>query len=345
VAVMAAAVVAGCSSTEKAQETPETQPPQQTDGPSLNGTYRLEFDAKQRTALGQPSPQEQNSSRNWAFRSHCGDAGCVATATRLNNDGSASDVQAELDFIDGKWVMVLGEDSKCNQGGQPARVLGTWELEPQPDGTLTGMWTEITTGSDCPWVLQMPMKATREGDVAEGVEVTDPSTLPPRRPSRPEGFHGSYTQTVTFDPPWRGEPADLTIDVKSYCVRNTDECAATQAVIKDGAVSQITPLTFAGDRWTFRYPRPERTCPDGQPMQSILNDEVLLPDPPTNPMTELTGTRRIEILEPCPGEELLTLDYRLNVPPPPPEGAPAPPPEGAAAPPAEPAPAEPTPTG
>lgn len=146
--------------------------------------------------------------------------------------------------------MVLGEDSNCNSGGQPARVLGTWVLEPQPDNTLTGMWTEITTGNDCPSVLQMPLKMTREGDVSKGAEVTDPATLPPRTPSRPEGFHGSYNQTVTYRPPV-GDPGILTIDVATFCVRNTDECASTQATIKDGSVTQITPLTFAGDRWSF----------------------------------------------------------------------------------------------
>ncbi|HEX2284059.1 MAG TPA: serine/threonine protein kinase, partial [Mycobacterium sp.] len=111
----------------------------------LDGSYRLDFDVAKRTALGQPSPQAEPLNSRWVFRSHCGDNGCVATSTRIRNDGSAG-TRTTLDFLDGKWVMVLGEDSKCNVGGQPARVLGTWVLQPQPDGTLTGMWTEITTG-------------------------------------------------------------------------------------------------------------------------------------------------------------------------------------------------------
>jgi serine/threonine-protein kinase len=333
-AVLAAAVVAGCSSGDKTAAEPADNGP-------LNGTYRLEFEAGQRLALGQPSPGQESFTRDWAIRSHCGDAGCVATATRLNNDGSASDVRTTLDLLDGKWVMVLGEDSKCNQGGQPARVLGTWVLEEQPDKTLTGTWTEITAGNDCPWVLQMPMTATRQGDVAEGIEVTDPATLPARKPSKPEGFQGAYTQTVTFVPP-EGEPGIVNLEAKTFCVRNTDECVTTQSVIRDGVVTQTTPLTFVGDRWTFKYPRPERTCPDGAPMQSTLYDEVLLPEPATNPMDRLTGTRRIHMMDPCPGEQLLDLVYQLNAtapaPPPPAPGA-APEPAPAPVPAPEPVPA------
>jgi hypothetical protein len=213
-------------------------------------------------------------------------------------------------------------------------------LAPQPDNTLAGTWTEITSGNDCPWVLQTPLKATREANVPDGVDVTDPATLPARTPSKPEGFQGSYTQTVAFNPP-QGEPGIINIDAATYCVRNTDECVTTQAVVKDGAVSQITPLTFVGDRWTFKFNRPEQTCPDGSPMKSLLNDEVLLPDPPTNPMEHLTGTRRIQVLDPCPSESLLDLTYQRNSAPPPqaaPAPAPEPAPEPAPAPAPEPAP-------
>ena len=334
--MIVAAVVAGCSSSgEKADSKSTESSTPSANGPSLNGVYRLDFDATQRTALGQPSPAKAPFSRNWAFRSNCGDGGCVATATRLNNDRSGSKAKANLDFLDGKWVMVLAEDSKCNRGGQPTRVLGTWVLAPQPDNTLAGTWTEITTGNDCPWVVQTPLKASREGDLPDGVDVTDPATLPARKPSKPEGFQGSYIQTVTFVPP-QGEPGVVDVDAATYCVRNTDECATTQTAKKDGAVSQITPLTFAGDRWTFKFNRPERTCPDGSPMQSALYDEVMIPDPATNPMDHLSGTRRIQAMDPCPSEQTLDLAYqRINQPPP----APAPGPAPAPAPAPEPGPA------
>src|SRR5690349_9305019 len=88
--VLVAAVVAGCSSGQKADSNAAestTSTAAEASGPQLNGTYKLEFDATQRTALGQPSPQKAPFSSNWAMRSHCGDTGCVATATRLNKDG------------------------------------------------------------------------------------------------------------------------------------------------------------------------------------------------------------------------------------------------------------------
>jgi hypothetical protein len=332
--MMVAAVVAGCSSSA------EKEKPAQSIGP-LDGTYRLDFDASKRTALGQPSPGANPFNRKWAFRSHCADGGaCVATATRINNDGSASNTKTTLDLIDGKWVMVLGEDSKCNQGGQPARVLGTWVLEPQPDKTLTGTWTEITTGSDCPWVLQMPVKATREGDVPDGVDVTDPSSLPAWKPSRPQGFQGTYNQHVAFRAPDEGTPADVPVDVKTYCVRNTDECASTQAMMIAGK-AQLTPLTFGGDRWTYRWARSGVVCPDGVSVQSWGNDDIPFPDAATDPIASLTGSRRLETVEPCATEQLFDLQYtRIDAPAAAPAApAPVPAPEPAPAPAPEPAPA------
>jgi hypothetical protein len=342
VGMLVAAVVAGCSSGDSG-ETAETATPGRADGPVLDGVYRLDFDVAKRTALGQPAPRTEPVVARWAFRSSCADTGCVATATRIKADGSATNTRTTLDFLDGKWVMVLGEDSKCNKGGQPARVLGTWVLHPQPDGTLTGMWTEITTGPDCPWVLQMPLTVTRQGDVPEGVEVTDPATVEPRTPSKPEGFQGTYTQNVQFRPP-EGEPAIVTMEIATFCVRNTDECATTQQTIA-GARPQVTQLTFAGDRWTNKFDRGPQQCDDGPPQPSFGYDEIMLPVPASNPMPSLTGTRRLEFVGGCP-ERLLDLAYaRTMAPPPAVPGAPAPPPAPAPAPapPLAPAPPPPVP--
>jgi hypothetical protein len=341
-AMLVAAVVAGCSSADNSSA--DQEKPAQSNGP-LDGTYRLDFDASKRTQLGQPSPGKEAFSRRWAFRSHCADGGaCVATATRINNDGSASDTRAALDLVDGKWLLVLGEDSKCNQGGQPARVLGTWVLEPQPDKTLTGTWTEITTGSDCPWVLQMPVKVTREGDVPDGVDVTDPASLPAWKPSKPQGFQGTYNQHVALRAPAEEPPSDFPVEVKTYCVRNTDECASTQSMTIAGT-PQLTPLTFGGDRWTYRWARSGAVCPDGVSVQSWGNDDIPFPDAAPNPIASLTGSRRLETMEPCATEQLFDLQYTRNDAPaaapaaPAPAPAPAPEPEPAPAPEPEPAPA------
>lgn len=325
-AILVLATVAGCSSS----------PEEQTKSGGLDGIYRLDFDPSQRTALGEPAAQSGPIVAKWAFRSTCSDSGCVATATKLLNDGKASTTQAVLDQLDGKWVMVLGEDSKCNAGGQPARVLGTWILDPKDDNTLTGNWAEITTGSDCPWVVQMPVKVTREGDLPKDVSVVDPASIEARKPSKAEGFQGTYTQTVTFRPP-QGDPGVLSVDVQTFCVRNTEECASLQSTVINNS-TQTTPLTFGGDKWTFRFNRGARPCPDGAQGDSYLNDEVMLPDPASNPMQTLTGTRRLEQLAPCPGDQFLDLQYQRSESPnaAPAPGAPPPPP-------AEPAPGEPAP--
>ena len=65
-----------------------------------------------------------------------------------------------------------------------------------------------------------------------------------------------------------------------------------------GDVTQITPLTFTGDRWTFSSTG-RTACADGAPVQSTVFDEVLLPER-HEPDGTLTGTRRIQFMDPCP---------------------------------------------
>lgn len=315
-------VLAGCSSGDGGSpQTSEAAKPGVA-GTVLDGTYRFDFDVAKRTQLGAPAPQPEPVSAKWAIRSHCADTGCVGTATRLNPDGSAAGTRTTLDFLDGKWVMVFAEDSRCNAGGQPTRVVGAWVLEPRPDGGLTGTWTEITTGLDCPWVVQMPVRLTRDGDVADNIPVADPANVEPRKPSKPEAFHGTYTQTITARPP-DNQPGIVTIDVATFCVRNTDECASTQAATIEGK-PQLTPLTFAGDKWIYRWDRSGRTCPGGAPSTGTGYDEVFFPAQASNPLPKLTGSRRLDVGEPCPTQRSFDLLYERNNAPAPPAPAPAP---------------------
>jgi len=242
------------------------------------------------------------------------------------------DTQVTLDYLHDNWVMVLGEDVNCNQGGQPARMLGTWVLQPQPDDTLTGTWTEITTGPDCPFVVQMPVKVSRHGDAPEGVEVADPASVPARKPSKADGFNGPYAQSINTRPP-SADTATIPVEVATFCVRNTEECASPQASNVNGS-SQMTPLTITDGRGAYKFNRGDAAC-DNDPAamaQRFGYDELLIPDAAPNPIPSLSGTRRLEMLEPCPDEAFYDLTYqRGDVPPPgappaPVEPAPAPPP-------------------
>lgn len=335
-ALLAVAVVGGCSSSDGGGE-----PQEAVDGPSLNGTYQFEFDVAKRTELGQPAPRTEPMTSRWAFRSACTDDGCVATATRLKPDGSATDTQVVLDYFDDNWVMVFAEDGRCNQGGQPARIIGTWTLKPQPDDKLTGTWTEITTGNDCPFVQQMPVTVTRQGDTQGDVEVADPASVPPRKPSKADGFHGHYSQTINTRPP-SADTATLPVEVVTYCVRNTDECVSTQAsTVADAPL--LTPLTWADGHGTYRFDRGQQPCPDNPELtaQSFGYDDVVLPESAPNPIPALTGSRHLEFLEPCVGERWYDLSYERGEAP----AEPAPAPAEPAPAPAEPAPVEPTPGG
>lgn len=326
VAMLTASVVAGCSSgSGEDTEATTPSPAPSAAGPVLNGLYKIDFDVAKRTQLGAPSPRTEPLSARWALDSHCAaDDVCIATGTRIKPDGSPTNIQGTLDLIDGNWVMVIAEDSKCRAGGQPARVLGTWVLTPQPNDTLSGTWTEITTGPDCPWVVQMPVTVSRQGEIPQGVQLIDPTVVEARKPSKAQAFSGTYTQTITTQPP-DGAPGVLNIDVATFCVRNTDECASTQATVIDNN-PQITPLMFTGDRWTYRWDRGEKSCGPGTPerVRSFGFDEIMFPQPSENPIVTLSGLRRLEAGEPCPTQQTFDLKYDRVAAPPTPAPAPAP---------------------
>jgi serine/threonine-protein kinase len=159
----------------------------------LDGTYRLDFDLAKQTANGAPAPSTDHSNPWWAFRSSCTSTGCVATGTQLdekNHQVAATPTHtAEFHFVDGLWQRTpvqtqaeyprcLGADGKVVAGADTETV--GWSLEPQPDGTLRGVWSDTALTNECGnagTVWQAPLAATRTGDVPPTVTVADSAAV------------------------------------------------------------------------------------------------------------------------------------------------------------------------
>ncbi|MDI3312948.1 MAG: serine/threonine-protein kinase [Mycobacterium sp.] len=176
-----------------------TTPPTRTPTPPaavLDGTYRVEFDYARQMENGAPDSSRSSigNSAWWAFRSSCRPTGCVATGTELdvnNHDvAMAPGHTAEFHFVDGHWQRTpvqtqaqyphcLGADGKSVVAGANTEMV-TWSLKPQPDGTLRGGLTDTVLTNECGRqgaVFQVPLVASRMGDVPLGVTVADPAMV------------------------------------------------------------------------------------------------------------------------------------------------------------------------
>lgn len=315
-AVLAATVLTACAQSGESGSRAELR---QGSGP-MDGIYQFEYDGSKRTRFGLLAPSTGAANAWWALRSHCSDAGCVATATRVDEDGSAMDQRAVLDFVDGKWVMVVKETGECPRGGVPIQMFGTWIMQPQPDGSLTGLFTDIRTGTDCDegfqYVSQAPVTVRRRSDVPEDVPVDDPATVPTRKPTTAEGFRGTYTQTVAEG----GGGAQLEISIReimTYCVRNSDECVTTSTLSTDNTALLV--FTFAGDRWHSEWEAAKTACSaGGTKAQLLVGEDILLPPELQGglPIKNLSGSIRLESMQPCAGRQLRDVTYeRVNAPP------------------------------
>ena len=168
----------------------------------LDGTYRFDYDYEKQTINGAPYAIHTNDNTAWwAFRSSCGSAGCVATATQLdtnNHQVARSPAQSgDYRFADGRWQSTpsqrqlaqprcLGTDGQVVAG--TSTVMLTWSFEPHPDGTLRGVKTGTAITNECGvqgQVAVAPVVAARVGDVPTGVAVADPAaaTVAPSTPA------------------------------------------------------------------------------------------------------------------------------------------------------------------
>jgi serine/threonine-protein kinase len=124
----------------------------------------------------------------------------------------------------------------------------------------------------------LTFKRTRDVTAADGVE--DPSGIQARVVSPAQALHGRYHYTRSFP---NGKPQDHDVAVRTDCLRTQERCMS----FFNGDTA-IIPLVFSNGKWledeTF-----DGTCPSGGTSHVVIKAEFPLPQPPQDPISELTG--------------------------------------------------------
>src|SRR5271156_2236269 len=268
----------------------------------LDGTYRLDFDWANETSNGtlESTGHRHRLSRHpdtgppsdwWAFRSSCGSTGCVATGTMLDEKNhqvaGTPPHTADLHFVNGHWqrtpfqtqdhqARCLGADEKI-AGGEQTDVIA-WSAEPQPDGTLRGVWSNTVLTTQCGLqgtVWQVPLVATRTDDLPPTVTVADPATVssipttstpPPAVTSITPVLDGTYhlvyrvaMQTANGRPTTGGPNITYWYAIHSLCV--STGCSATASRVKENNLFETFVLHFNQGRWQNTPYLSTTTCP------------------------------------------------------------------------------------
>ena len=151
---------------------PTSIPESPASSPALNGTYRIDVTGPNSTRV---------ETRWWAVRSECVLSRCVATAAPLTGDGGKpAGGAAVLRFGDERWHSgpALLTAQPCASGTGAAAQTRSLSLAPQPDGSLRGTQTVTVLTNECGTqgkVSEVPIVATRAGDVPPSVVLADPT--------------------------------------------------------------------------------------------------------------------------------------------------------------------------
>jgi tRNA A-37 threonylcarbamoyl transferase component Bud32 len=241
----------------------------------LTGVYTVRFD--QGASLnGVPVPEAKPLTDTYAFRSVCGSAGCVATATRLSGEMRTAS-SAVFDQVGGHWVSVTVESGTCKDVA--GEVWEVFALEPRPDGTLVGEYRGVD-----PHLCagKRPVTFTRTSDVDVN-SLPDPATLPPRVASPAEALHGHFRWMRTFKdgktPKMQDGPAVVT-----DCLRTGVRC---MSYFHSG--SSEMALVFGGGNWTMDGEGTQDAPGCGGTVNIKMTAQYPLPQPATDPITLLAG--------------------------------------------------------
>lgn len=161
--------------------------------PVLDGTYQFDGHPAEITYRLKTPPVGPMDNKVipswWAFHSVCMAAGCAAHGALLDKGDhqrfDASNDTKDLTFVNGAWRDTnprITTDA-CGNGKSQTVVHWSWELKPQPDGTLRGTATNTIASDGCGFLGNttiMPISATRVGDAPPGLRV--PSTVAPVAP-------------------------------------------------------------------------------------------------------------------------------------------------------------------
>jgi serine/threonine protein kinase len=243
----------------------------------FTGIYRADFGRATRLD-GVGDPAAAPSTGAYGLRSVCRPGGCVATASQFNGDVAFASTMV-FDQVGASWMAVALAPSGCKNA-----TTETWHvftLQPQPDGTLAGQYIRLTS-NQCQ--EKRAVTFTRTGDVdvdADFKGLPDPAKLPPRVVSPAEALHGRYSITRTYSgmgTQQLGESA-----VTTYCLRAGDRCMSYFSI-----AAGDQPLIFENGNWGWKD-ESDGPCPNGEMSHLSASAQFPLPQPPQNPIQELTG--------------------------------------------------------
>jgi serine/threonine-protein kinase len=248
----------------------------------FTGVYRADFGPS--ASNGKPDPGGTPSTGQWAVRSSCPSAGCVATATATG--GPILQSAFVFDDIGGQWHAV----STATPASPPPGVTGFdgcqfpgeyWTvitLAPRPDGTLTGQYRAAGI-PNCE--TERTVTFTRIGDVDLN-SLPDPDSQPLRVASPAAAWHGHYQLTQT---PVNANksPASRDISVETDCLRTGERCLS---YVHESKGQNF--YLFADGKWVLDFAG-KTPCVSGGSDSTKTYWEFPLPQPLQDPITLLTG--------------------------------------------------------
>ncbi|WP_231995878.1 serine/threonine-protein kinase [Mycobacterium sp. 852002-51163_SCH5372311] len=239
----------------------------------FTGIYRLDFGSVSNVE-GEPAKGAAPTTETWAVRSVCGNAGCIATASRL--DGETMQVPAiVLDQVGGDWLAVSVGSSTC--GPLEGEVWEAFALQPHPDGIFVGEATQTMT-KGC--ANKRTVTFTRTGDV-DVTTLPSPSTLPARVVSPAEALHGRYHQS-SVQPNGFREQNDYAVE--TTCLRAGDRCMSLFHRPPAAAMAMV----FGAGNW-FYDREFDAPCAKGGMTHVRIVVPFPLPQPLQNPVALISG--------------------------------------------------------
>lgn len=301
-ALAAMALIAGCGSDQKTEPAPARAPESAS---PLDGTFTVERGAK-KTSGGIEIP-DSNDTLTWVARTACRASGCVATAALIDpGDPTAPHASLVFDYVDGHWSSVHEVAATCamQSGDVPVQDWQTYTLTPQPDGTLTGTFTDRAALAGSCVNLSRPVTVRRTGDVDPEIDVEDPDSFGPRVESQAVWLHGSYSYTET-DPTSGRELLVHTYRGDTTCLRTGDRCLTFMVNPESFG---LLVLAFADGTWRQTTAPMSVECAAGTGA-SVKTGEYAFPRDAKNPIAALAGHEHQDQTGGCPG----SFDFDANL--------------------------------
>ena len=260
------------SSTHPAVSPTSTPPP--NSGP-FTGTFIAEF-GPLLNVLGQEQPNTAAPGKEtWNLRSACGAGLCVATASKASGPFTAHPPNLVFDDVAGRWTAVAVAPGPCH--GHDTETWNFVWLQPRPDGAMAGEW--VSDAVDC--YSKRVVTFTRTGDT-NVASLADPLAQPARVVSAAQGLHGQYHSHTTMP---GARAVDENFNVQTICLRAGDRCISR---FENFEGTGALLLVYTSGVWA-RNDVGDVPCPDGRTSHRTIDGVFPAPNPPQDPIMELTG--------------------------------------------------------